>query len=153
MQRVQIICYESISHTSSFSQYATGGSEYVFRSSGISQKLGALIVRYSQKKEWISIVFYCSENPSITHYLGTTGLIQVEFSANCTSPNEHFNKIGNWKCHIIQVPTDFPRSHHICCIMTNTSTKVVHLHLYNVCNMPQRNHRFQFRDWICIPKE
>ena len=33
-----------------------------------------LIVRYmySQKTEWI-IVFYCSENPSIAHNLGTTG--------------------------------------------------------------------------------
>ncbi len=35
---------------------------YVLQSSGISQKSGALIVRYSKKKKWISFVFYCSEN-------------------------------------------------------------------------------------------
>ncbi len=33
--------------------------------SGITWKSTALIVRYSQKKECISIVFYCSENLSI----------------------------------------------------------------------------------------
>ncbi len=32
---------------------------YVLRSSGISRKSGALTVRYNQKKEWISFVFYC----------------------------------------------------------------------------------------------
>ena len=69
----------------------------VLRSSRISRKSAALIVnvRYSQKKELISIVFYCSENPSIAHNLGTTGLIQVGFSAKCTSPNEHFIQIEN----------------------------------------------------------
>ena len=34
---------------------------YVLRSSGISQKSEALIARYSQKKECISLVFYCFE--------------------------------------------------------------------------------------------
>ena len=63
-------------------------------------KLGELIVRYSQKKEWISFVFYCFENPSNAHNFGTTGPIQVGFSAKCTSPNEHINQIENWKCHI-----------------------------------------------------
>ncbi len=61
----------------------------MLRSSGFSWKLGALIVRYSQKKECISLVFYC---------FGTTGLIQVRFSAKCASPNhanEHFNQIEN----------------------------------------------------------
>ncbi len=51
----------------------------VLRSSGISRKLALLIVRYSQKKELISIVFYCSENHSIAHNLETTGPIQVGF--------------------------------------------------------------------------
>ena len=69
---------------------------YVLQSSGISLKLGALIVRYS-KKIGINffIVFYCSDNPSIAHNFGTTGLIQVGFSAKCTSPEEDFNQIEN----------------------------------------------------------
>ena len=69
---------------------------YVLRSCGISWKSPALIVRYSQKKKRISIVFYCSENPSIAHNLGTTGPIEVGFSAKCTSPNECFSQIENW---------------------------------------------------------
>ncbi len=72
---------------------------FVLWTSGISQKSGALIVRHSQKK-LKSFVFYCSENPSIAHSFGTTGPIQVGFSAKCTSPNEHFNQIENWKCHM-----------------------------------------------------
>ncbi len=41
------------------------GNHNVLRSSGISRKLGALIVRYSQKKKCISFVFYCFQNLSI----------------------------------------------------------------------------------------
>ncbi len=63
------------------------------------------------RKKWISIVFYCSENPPIAHNLGTAGPIQVGFSAKCTSPNEHFNQ--KLKMSHVRVPTDFPRSHHI----------------------------------------
>ncbi len=37
----------------------------VLRSSGVSWKSGALIVRHSQKKECISFVLYCFEKPSI----------------------------------------------------------------------------------------
>ena len=55
---------------------------YVLQSSGISQKLGALIVWHSQKKEWISFVFYSFDNSSIAHNFGTTGLIQVSFQQN-----------------------------------------------------------------------
>ena len=69
----------------------------MLRSSGISQKSAALIVRYSQKKKWISTVFYCSENLSIAHNLGTTGLIPG-FSAKCTSPKQYLNQIENFKC-------------------------------------------------------
>ena len=68
----------------------------VLQSSRISQKLAALIVRYTQKQKWISIVSFCSENPSIAHNLGTTGLIKVGFSAKCTFPNEDFNQIKKW---------------------------------------------------------
>ena len=77
-----------------------GWVTYVLPSSRISLKSGALILRYSQKKEWISFIFYCFENPLIAHDFGTTDPIQVGFSAKCTSPNEHFNQIENWKCHI-----------------------------------------------------
>ncbi len=68
---------------------------YLLWSSGASLKWGALIhvVRYSQNKEWMSFVFYCFENPSIAHNLGTTGPIQVGFSAKCTSLNKHFNQM------------------------------------------------------------
>ncbi len=31
---------------------------------------------------------------------GTIGPLQVGFSAKCTSPNEDFNQIENWKCHL-----------------------------------------------------
>ncbi len=48
---------------------------YVLRSSGISPKSAALIVRYIQKKKYISIVLYCPVIPSIAHNLGTTGLM------------------------------------------------------------------------------
>ena len=78
----------------------------VLGSSGISRKSAALIVRYSHKKKRISIVFYCFENPSIAHNLGTTGPIQVGFSAKCTSPSEHFN---HTKCHMFEfrlIPLD-----------------------------------------------
>ncbi len=88
-------------------------SIHVLQSSGISRKSAALIVIYSQKKKWISIVFYFSENPSIAHNLGTTGSIQVGFSANCTSPSEHFYQTENWKMSHVRVPTDPARSHHI----------------------------------------
>ena len=40
---------------------------------------------------------------------GTTGPIQVGFSAKCTSPNEDINQIENWKCHIFNfrlIPLD-----------------------------------------------
>ncbi len=54
-----------------------GFSWYVLRSSGVSRNSVALIVRYSQKKKCISLFwesFYC-------YNFGTTGLIQVRFSA------------------------------------------------------------------------
>ena len=77
--------------------------EYVLQSSGIIRKSGALIVRYSQKKKWVSFVFYCFEYPSIAHNFGTTGPIQVGFSTKCTSPYEQFNQIEIWKCDMFDV--------------------------------------------------
>ncbi len=72
----------------------------VLRSSRISQKSAALTVRYGQKKECISFVFYCLENLSIAITLQPLVRFQVEFSAKCTSPNEDFNQVENWKCHM-----------------------------------------------------
>ena len=40
-------------------------------------------------------VSYCFENVSIAHNLRTTGLIQVGFSENFSSPNEHLSEIEN----------------------------------------------------------
>ncbi len=62
---------------------------------GSVRSIGRIDVRYSQKEKLISVVFYCSENPSITHNLGTTGPIQEGFLAKCTSPIEDFNQIEN----------------------------------------------------------
>ncbi len=45
-------------------QYFKYEKIFVLRSSGISRKSGALIVRHSQKGECISFVFYCFENLS-----------------------------------------------------------------------------------------
>ncbi len=78
---------------------------YVLPSSGIRWKSGALIVRYRQKKESISSVFYCSENPSIARNLGATG------------PNEHFKQIENWTENVTCSSSDwFPliASHMTC---------------------------------------
>ncbi len=40
---------------------------------------------------------------------GTTGPIQVGFSTKCTSPNDDFDQIENWKCHMFNfrlIPLD-----------------------------------------------
>ncbi len=88
----------------------------MYASSRISWKSAALIMRYSQKRKWISIFFYCSESPSIAHDLGTTGPIQMGFSAKCTSPNEDINQIENWKYHMCNfwlIPLDHIT--YVCC--------------------------------------
>ena len=54
----------------------------------------------ASKRDLICFVFYCFGNPSIAYNFGTTGPIQVGFSAKCTSPNELFNEIENRKYHI-----------------------------------------------------
>ncbi len=63
-------CLKALSHPpTSFSSVdlwarknKTNQGHNVLRSSRISRKSAALIVRYSQKKKWIFIVFYCSKN-------------------------------------------------------------------------------------------
>ncbi len=110
-------CITLISYTSS-KWTELNAYNYVLRSSRISHKPGALIVRYQsfeqlkdsqnnrKQKQFIiflavSFVFNCFENLSIAHNFGTIGSIQVGFSAKCTSPNEYINQIENWKCHIL----------------------------------------------------
>ncbi len=84
-------------HNQTWSQ----SNNYVLRSSGISRKLAALIVIYIARKrnEFLNcfLLFWESFNCSNP---GTTGPIQVGVSAKCTSPNEDFNQIKNWKCHL-----------------------------------------------------
>ncbi len=66
--------------------------------SRISQKLGA----------WISIVFYCSENSSITHGPRFRwGFSKMYLSKWALQPNRKLKMSHVW------FPTDFPRSHHI----------------------------------------
>ena len=48
---------------------------------------------HSLKKEWISFVFYCFENPSITRNFGTTGPIQVGYFSKWALQS-------NRKCHM-----------------------------------------------------
>ena len=72
----------------------------MLRSSGISWKSGALIVRYSQKKGMHFFCFLLFWESFNCYNFGTTGPIWVGFSAKCTSPNEDFNQMENWTCHM-----------------------------------------------------
>ncbi len=84
-------------------------SPYVLRSSGISRKSGALIVEYSQKRNVVLLFFQLFWESFNYYNFGTTGPIQVRFSAKCTSPNEDFNQIENWKCQMFDfrlIPLD-----------------------------------------------
>ncbi len=68
--------------------------QYVLRSSGISRKSGALIVRYSQKKGMHFFCFLLFQESFYCYNFASTGRIQVGFSAKCsTPPNEDFNQI------------------------------------------------------------
>ncbi len=64
---------------------------HVLRSSGISRKSAAMIVRYSQKKECNSFVSYCLENLSNAQTLEPMIRFRCTFLAKCTSPYEDFN--------------------------------------------------------------
>ncbi len=82
---------------------------FVLQSRRVSQKSAASIVRYSQKKGMHFFCFLLFWESFNCYNFGTTGPIQVGFSAKCTSPNEHFNQIENWKCHMFdfrRIPQD-----------------------------------------------
>ncbi len=74
-----------------------------------------LVVRYSQKKKSISIVFCCSENLMLIT-LGPTGLIQVGFKKMYLS-KWALQSSRTLKMSHVRVLTDFPRSHHLMLIM------------------------------------
>ncbi len=97
-------------------QWYVLGRVYVLRSSGISQKSGALMVTYSQKKKCIYLVFYCFDNLSIAITLEPLIQFRWVFSTKCTSPNEDFNEIENWKCHMFNfwlIPLDHITYHYL----------------------------------------
>ncbi len=88
----------------------------VLRPTGISRKSGTLIVKYtcSQKKEWISIAFYFSQNPSIAHNFGTscTWLDRFRWSFQQMYLSKWaLQSNTKLKMSHVRVPTDSPRSH------------------------------------------
>ena len=101
--------------------------KYVLRSSSrISQKSGTLIVRYSQKQEWISFVLATIVLRILQLLTTLEPLVQFGwgFSAKCTSPNEHVNR--KVKMSHVQLQTDFPRSDHIItfCLLNYQNVKI-----------------------------
>ena len=84
---------------------------YVLRSSRISWKSRALIVRYSQKKECISIVLRILQ---LLITLEPTGPIQVGFSAKMYLSKWALPSNGKLKMSHVWVPTDFSRLQYIC---------------------------------------
>ncbi len=73
------------------------GEIYVLRSSGISRKSGADVFRKRNEFVLFSIVLRF-----LQLLINSEPLVQFRwgFSAKCTSPNEHFNQIENWKCYM-----------------------------------------------------
>ncbi len=75
---------------------------YVLPSGGISRKSEAFYIDCEIQSEK-GMHFFCFVLflESFNNF-GTTGPIQMGFSAKCTSPNEHFtfSQIENWKCYM-----------------------------------------------------
>ncbi len=98
---------------------------FLLRSSEISRKTGALIVKHSCLILFWKSFYFCN--------FGTTGPFQVGFLTECNSPNEDFNQVENWKCHMFDfwlIPPDritFYRliSHEV---SGNFSVKTGHMH-------------------------
>ena len=78
------------------------GKIIALRSSGASRKLGALIVRYSQKKECISFVFYTTLEPLFR--------FRWDFQQNvCLLMMRTSNQTESWKYHMFDcrlIPLD-----------------------------------------------
>ena len=94
------------------SWYFTDIHVYLLRSSRISWKSAALIVRNSQEKECISFVFYCFENLSTAVTLEP--LVRFRWGFQLKVPLLMRTSI-KWKLKMshVRLPTDFSRSHHI----------------------------------------
>ncbi len=65
----------------------------MLQSSWISRKSAALIVRYSQKKECISIIFYSSEKVQLLITLEPLDRVKWGFQQNV--PSEDFDQVEN----------------------------------------------------------
>ncbi len=81
----------------------------VLWSSGISWKSGALTVRYSQKKECISFVFYCFENLSIDIALEPLVQFRWGFQQNVPLVMKPSTK-QKTQLSLVRLPTDSPKS-------------------------------------------
>ncbi len=97
----------------------------MLQSSRIIQNLEALIVKYSQKKEYmISFVFYCFENLSIAITLEP--LVQFRWGFQLNVPLLlRTNQTENWKCHIFDfrlIPLD-RITYLVCYVFDTTSVK------------------------------
>ena len=79
--------------------------KYVMRSSKVSQKLGALIVRYNQKKESISFVFFCFKNLSIAITLEP--LVPSRWSFQLNVPHLYQQQIATSSSLILAVDSYF----------------------------------------------
>ena len=96
------------------------------------------------------LLFWESFNCSLTwnHWTDSSG-----FSAKCTSPNEHFNQIEIWKCHMCEFTsaTDFPRLHHINEIRARVSKEQVLNNMMHVHKLAgQRTIRFEFASKVVM---
>ncbi len=80
----------------------------------------------ARKRICFPFVFYCFENLSIVITL--EALIYFRwFSAKCTSPNEDFNQIKNWKCHMCDlrpIPPDRIKFDSFCLISSHQSAGI-----------------------------
>ncbi len=84
------VCCSMLSRKILYNNHSWSGTErnnlvdlqYVLWSRGISRKSAALIVKYSQKKKWISFVFYCFKNLSIAIILEPLARFRWGFQQN-----------------------------------------------------------------------
>ncbi len=86
---------------------------YVLQSSGISRKSGVLIVQYSQKKEWISIVLRILQlGITLNHWSDSCGFFSKMYLSKWALQSNRKLKMSH-----VRLQTDFPRSHHIWYVM------------------------------------
>ncbi len=84
-------------------------TSYVMWSSKMSRELTNIDLEIEPNKGNKSFCFLLFWESFNCFNFGTTGPIQVRFSAKCIPPNEDFNQIENWKCHMFNfrlIPLD-----------------------------------------------